>query len=439
MRLSNSRIDDKRPRGSVGGGNVVPLVSGQAPVGVPAPSRQSLRGLDWFIFFLADVQTGFGPFIAVYLTTQKWTQVEIGFVLSIAGLVGLIGQMPGGAIVDAARSERLVAALAIVTIGCAALSYALWPIFPVVVMAATLHAAASCVLGPAIAAISLGLVGPLAIGERLGRNARFASLGNGVAAAAMGTSGYLLSSRSVFLVTFALAIPTLLFLARIREDEVDIARAHGEVPRPESDPKATSVLTLIRKRPLLIFAVSVLLLQLANAAMLPLMAGVVTTRSSQWAPVLIAACIIVPQAIVALVSPSVGRKAQQWGRRPLLLLAFAALAARGLLFAVVKDPYVLVAVQAFDGITASVFSVMVPLIVADVAFGTGHFNLAQGIVGTAVGIGASLSTVLAGLVSDKFGSNVAFIGLAGIAALGLAMIWLVMPETRRMAAGEPTG
>jgi MFS family permease len=91
----------------------------------------------------------------------------------------------------------------------------------------------------------------------------------------------------------------------------------------------------------------------------------------------------------------------------------------------------LVAVQVFDGITAAVFSVMIPLIVADVAFGSGHFNLAQGVVGTATGIGASLSTVLAGYVTDKFGSSVAFIGLAGVAAVGLAMIWLVMPETRR--------
>ena len=194
----------------------------------------------------------------------------------------------------------------------------------------------------------------------------------------------------------------------------------------------------MRQRPLLIFAGSMLLLQLANAAMLPLMAGVVTTRSSQWAPVLIAACIIVPQAIVALASPSVGRKAQQWGRRPLLLLGFAALAIRGVLFATVSDPYLLVAVQVFDGITAAVFSVMVPLIVADVAFGSGHFNLAQGIVGTATGIGASLSTVLAGYVSDKFGSSVAFTGLAGVAAMGLAMIWFVMPETRRATDGHRT-
>jgi predicted MFS family arabinose efflux permease len=351
------------------------------PPAGPSPSAESLRGLDWFIFFLADVQTGFGPFVAVYLTTQKWTQAEIGLVLSIGGIIGLIGQMPGGAIVDAARSERLVAGLAVAGIGLSALSYALWPIFPVVAAAAALHAGASCVLGPAIAAISLGLVGPFAIGERFGRNARFASLGNGIAAAIMGT---------------------------------------------------TSVFRLIRQPALLIFAAAILLLQLANAAMLPLMAGVVTTRSSEWATVLIAACIVVPQAIVAWTSPSVGRKAQQWGRRPLLLIGFAALAIRGLLFAMVSDPYVLVMVQVFDGITAAVFSVMVPLIVADVAFGSGHFNLAQGIVGTATGIGASLSTALAGYVSDKFGSGIAFTGLAGIAALGLVMIWLVMPETRRV-------
>src|SRR5437870_12638511 len=110
----------------------------------PHPSRASQRGLDWFIFFVADVQTGFGPFVAVYLTTQKWTQVDIGLVLSVAGLVALVGQMPGGWLVDAARSERFVAGLAIVAIAIAALTYAAWPIFAVVLMAAVLHAAASC-------------------------------------------------------------------------------------------------------------------------------------------------------------------------------------------------------------------------------------------------------------------------------------------------------
>ncbi len=428
-KLINPRDDPGGQAKSRVGEFVPPLVPQRRQP--PSPSKQSLRGLDWFIFFLADVQTGFGPFIAVYLTTQKWTQAQIGLVLSIGGIVGLIGQMPGGAIVDAARSERLVAALAIATIGASALAYAAWPIFPVVVTAATLHAAASCVLGPAIAAITLGLVGPMAMSERLGRNARFASVGNGVAAAVMGTCGYLVSSRSVFLVTFVLAIPTLLALSRIREREVDVARAHGAILREAASNAETSVFTLLRQRPLLIFAAGILLLQLANSAMLPLMAGVVTTRSSQWAPVLIAACIIVPQAIVALLSPSVGRNAQSWGRRPLLLIGFGALAIRGALFATVRDPYLLVLVQVFDGITAAVFAVMVPLIVADVAFGSGHFNLAQGVVGTATGIGASLSTVIAGYISDKLGSSTAFVSLACIAAAGFLVIFLLMPETRR--------
>ena len=404
------------------------------PSGKPSPSQQSLRGLDWFIFFLADVQTGFGPFIAVYLTTQKWTQAQIGLVLSIGGIVGLIGQMPGGAIIDAAKSERRVAGLAVAAIGCCALAYAVWPIFPVVAGAATLHAAASCVLGPAIAAISLGLVGPRGMAERLGRNARFASLGNGVAAAIMGTCGYLLSSRAVFLVTFILAFPTLIALSRIREREIDIARAHGHAVQEDREvARLSNLLGLLRQRALLVFAFGVFLLQFANAAMLPLMAGVVTTKSSEWAPMLIAFCIVVPQAIVALTSPSVGAVAQQYGRRPLLMLGFSALAIRGALFAVVHDPYILVAVQIFDGMTAAVFAVMIPLTVADVAFGSGHFNLAQGIVGTATGIGASLSTVVAGFVSDRFGSATAFLGLSGVALTGLVLIALLMPETGQHA------
>ena len=201
--------------------------------------------------------------------------------------------------------------------------------------------------------------------------------------------------------------------------------------RAGPDKSATSVASLLRKRPLLIFASGVLLFQLANAAMLPLMGGVLTTRSSNWATVLIALCIIVPQIVVAAFSPWVGRKAQQWGRRPLLLLGLAALPIRALLFATVGDPYLVVVVQVLDGITAAVLSVMMPLIVADVTYGTGHFNLAQGIVGTATGIGASLSTVLAGYISDRFGSSVAFTGLAAVAALSLAVVWLMLPETRR--------
>ena len=394
-----------------------------------APSQQSLRGLDWFIFFVADVQTGFGPFVSVYLTTQHWTQIDIGFVLSAAGFVALIGQMPGGALVDAARSERFVAGLAIAAICLSALSYAALPIFPVVLGGSVLHALASCVLGPAMAAISLGLVGHAAIGERLGRNARFASIGNGLAAAAMGACGYLLSARAVFVVTVLLLIPALIALRAISEAEIDPERAHGAPPRQVHKPPVQPS-ALLHNRPLLIFAGCLLLFHLANSAMLPLVGSAVTMRSARWATVIIAACIVVPQLVVAALSPWVGRRAQIWGRRPLLLIGFAALPVRGMLFASVSSPSLLLAVQLLDGITAAVFAVMVPLVVADLTRGTGHFNLGQGILGTTTGIGASLSTTLAGYVTDRFGSAWAFTMLAAIAFVGLGVLWRLMPETR---------
>ena len=395
-----------------------------------APSRRSLRGLDWFIFFVADVQTGFGPFVSVYLTAQRWTQVDIGLVLSAASFVGLIGQMPGGALVDAARSERFVAGAAVIAICVSALTYAALPIFPMVLAGSILHALASCVLGPAIAAISLGLVGHAAIGERLGRNARFASVGNGLAAAAMGACGYLLSARAVFVVTVLLLVPALIALRAIAENEIDPERAHGAPPRQAVAKPTTRPGTLMQNRSLLIFAGCLLLFHLANSAMLPLMGSVVTMKSARWATLIIAACIVVPQLVVAASSPWVGARAQIWGRRPLLLVGFAALPIRGLLFASVTNPTALLAVQLLDGMTAAIFAVLVPLVVADLTRGTGHFNLGQGILGTATGIGASLSATLAGYLSDRFGSPAAFASLAVIAFLGFALAWRLMPETR---------
>ena len=402
----------------------------------PHPSRLSQRGLDWFVFFLADVQMGFGPFVAVYLTAQKWTQADIGLVLTVSGLVALAGQMPGGALVDAARSERLVAALAVIAISISAIALAAWPTFFLVFASQILHAAASCVLGPAIAAISLGLVGHAAVGERLGRNARFASIGAGLAAAGMGAFGYFFSSRAVFFITVAFCIPTLIALACIRTGEIDPERAHGGKPIPNRLEPTATLLELVGNRPLMIFAGCVALFHLSNAAMLPQVASIVTMRSTEWATALVGACVVTPQIVVACLSPWVGRQAQRWGRRPLILLGFAMLPIRGVLFAFTANPYALVAIQALDGISAAVLGVMVPLVIADVTRGTGHFNLAQGVVGTGVGIGASISTTFAGYLSDHFGGSIGFLALASLAAVGFALVFSLMPETRPAPDGS---
>jgi len=394
------------------------------------PSRSSKRGLDWFAFFVADIQTGFGPFLSVYLTTQKWTQVDIGLVLSIGSLASLIGQVPGGWVVDRVQSKRRVAALAVIGIGVSALLIALTPVFATIAAAKLLHVAASSVLGPAVAAITLGLVGHASVGPRLGRNARFAATGNGLAAGVMGACGYFVSAQAVFFVTAFLAMPALLALRQIREHDVDPIRADGGIDASETNQRAASLGRFVRRPGLIVLVGCVLLFHLANAAMLPLVGSDVTARSGRWATVLVAACIIAPQGIVAVVSPSVGQLAQTWGRRPVLLIGFAALPLRGALLALTNNPYMVVAIQTLDGISGAVMGVLVPLALADIARGTGRFNLAQGIVGSATGIGATLSTIGAGYLADRFGITSAFWGLAAMGVLALVLLLAMMPETR---------
>ncbi len=412
-----------------------PGVDPAYPDGGTPPSARSRHGLDWFVFCVADIQTGFGPFVAVFLTTQKWTQLDIGLVLTISGLVSLVGQIPLGAMVDAVCSIRAMAVLSLIAIGISAVVFAAWPIFPVVLASRVLHAAASCVLGLCLVSLSLGLVGPAGISARLGRNAAFASAGTGVAALTMGGLGYYVSSQAVFFLAAALVVPALTALLRIDAAEIAAAPRPREASGGSWTATIAGVLSLGRNRRLVIFCGCVVMFHLANAAMLPLAASMLTLRSSEAATVMVAAAMVVPQFTVTLLSPLVGRGAQRWGRRPFLLIGFAALVVRGACFALTGEPYFLVAIQVLDGVSAAVLGVLVPLTVSDLTRGT-HFNLAQGTVGCAMGIGASFSTVMTGYVADTMGSYTAFLTLAVVAAAGLALVALVMPETRPTEAGE---
>ncbi len=403
------------------------------PGGGPAPGLgqhdqrggRAWRGLDWLNFFVADVQTGFGPFIAVYLTTQHWTQTEIGLALSIGTITALLSQLPGGAMVDAMHSKRSAALLATLAIAGSALLFAVRPDKLQVYTAEILHGFASCVLSPAIAAISLALVGRAALGERLGRNARFASIGNGLAAAAMGAIGTYYSSRAVFVLTAALAVPAVFALRMIGSARVPhvVDRARGPF---------AGLATLMSDKRLLAFAACALLFHLSNAAMLPIAAAQATRQAGDAANLVIAGCIVVPQMVVAVLSPRIGRMAESRGRRYVLMLGWGSLPVRGLLMAAFPNPWMLVALQALAGISSATFGIMMPLVSADVTRGaSGRFNLVMGGIGLAVFVGATLSTTLAGTLADAYGTRVAFLGLAAAGALGTLMVWFTMPETRR--------
>ncbi len=400
-------------------------------------ARRSQGGLDWFSFFCANLQTGFGPFIAVYLTTEKWSQTDIGLVLMVGGLVGLAGQMPGGALVDKLRSKTLIAAVSVALIGAAGLMVALSSLFPVILFAWILHSAASCVLSPAIATVSLGLVGHTGISRRLGRNASFASAGSALAAGGMGACGYYVSNQAVFFVTAALAVPAILALRQVKPVYANDVAAPLTVAAPavaSSAGIAADLRALLRNRAMLVLAITIALFFLANAAMLPLVGSMLTLRSARSPTIFIAACIVVPQIMVALLSPVVGTLAQRWGRRPLLLVACLALPLRGLGLALVTDPAWIVAIQVLDGVSASVLGVMVPLIAADTTRGTPRYALAQGVLGTAMGVGAAFSATIAGVLTDHFSSAYAFYGLTSIATVGFLVPLVAMPETRALGS-----
>ncbi|KWI89334.1 ABC transporter permease [Burkholderia ubonensis] len=393
-------------------------------------SVRSLRALDWLNFFVANVQTGFGPFIASYLASHKWTQGEIGMVLSIGTISAMVSQVPGGAAVDALKNKKGAAAWAIAAIILSAVLLAASPTIVPVIAAEVFHGFASCMLVPAMAAISFSLVGRADLGDRLGRNARWASIGSAVAAGLMGLTGEYFSARAVFWLTAVLALPALFALAMIQPTHTVIPHVGARHDDKDDGEGRETLLELLRDRRMLTFAACVVLFHLSNAAMLNLAAGEVTAGMGENVQLVIAACIIVPQAIVAMLSPWVGRSAQRWGRRPILLLGFSALPVRALLFAGVSSPYLLVPVQMLDGISAAVFGVMLPLIAADVAGGKGRYNLCIGLFGLAAGIGATFSTAVAGYIADHFGNAVSFFGLAAAGALAVLLVWLAMPETR---------
>jgi MFS family permease len=418
---------------------IEPPSGGRGTTAAPARSSEAAasRGLDYFNLFVANVQTGFGPFIAVYLSGQSWTQTAIGVALSVGTVSSMASQVPAGALVDAIRNKTRVAAFSVLVFTASALMFAIYPIPLLVYLAEVLHGISSCTLGPAIAAMSLALAGRFGMAVRLGRNARYSAVGNGVGAALMGACGQYLSERGVFYLTAALTLPALLTLLPLRR----FSRARSAAQAAAAEQPKARVLEVLADRRLLVFCGCAMLFTFANAPLLMLISGTLAARGSN-PSLLIGACIVLPQIIVALASPAVGRFADRYGRRLVLIVGFVMLPLRALVFSTTSNSALVIGVQVLDGIAGAGFGILVPLVVSDVAARSGHFNLSLGAVGFAIGIGSTVSTSAAGWVADHFGMRHAFYFLAcvGLAAVLLAV--LAMPETRPEAeedAGAAAG
>jgi MFS family permease len=194
---------------------------------------------------------------------------------------------------------------------------------------------------------------------------------------------------------------------------------------------APSGLTVLMTcKPLLVFAIAVVLFHLANAAMLPLVGQKLALQNTNLGTSLMSVCIVAAQIVMVPMAMLVGARADKWGRKPLFLAAFLILPLRGILYTLSDNPFWLVSVQTLDGVGAGIFGAIFPVIVADLMRGTGRFNIAQGAIMTAQGIGAAVSTTLAGFVVVHAGYSAAFLILAGIAIAGALVFFFGMKETR---------
>lgn len=400
------------------------------PVNAPGrPSRESQRGLDWLNFFMADVQTGFGSFVSFYLADQGWSAEHVGFALTAGGLSGVAAQLPGGALTDAVRRKRLLVAIGILMIAVSAILLALWPNFRIVFVAEILHGATGGIIGPAIGAISLGLVGRRAMAARVGRNQRFDAAGNALTAAALAVIALLLSKSAIFFGVALLAVPTLVALSWIHPQEIAYGRARNASSRDEPG-DLQRLRDLLKSRGLLAFAAAVILFRLADASMLPLVSEDLGSRRESLSVIFMAGTIILPQIIVAVLAPWVGHYAEEWGRKPILLIGFGLEPVRGALFAISQSLFSLLIAQILDGIVGAIVTVMTVLVITDLTTGTGRFNLARGAIGACTGIAAALSTTATGIIAGGLGREAAFLATAGAAALAALLLWLYLPESK---------
>jgi predicted MFS family arabinose efflux permease len=348
---------------------------------------------------------------------------------------GIQWQTPAGALVDATRAKRALMVLAALAVTAASLALPWLSAFWTVATSQGIAHAAGTVFGPAIAATTLGTVGRQAFSQRIGRNESFNHAGNAFAALTAGATAYMWGPIVVFYLFAAMALGSLVSVLMIPGNAIDYDLARGlddtsSARQGSTRHQPSGFQLLVTSRPLLIFAVCAVLFHLANAAMLPLVGQKLALQDKNLGTSLMAACIVAAQVVMVPMAMLVGAKADRWGRKPLFLVGFIILPIRGVLYTLSDNPYWLVGVQLLDGVGAGIYGAIFPIVVADLMRGTGRFNVAQGAIVTAQGIGAALSTTLAGLVVIHAGHSVAFVTLGAVAAVGSLVFLFAMPETR---------
>ena len=399
---------------------------------MPENKTRSLRALDALNFCNAGIQTGLGPFMAIFYTAVRhWNPGQIGVLIACQSLSGIAVQSLVGNWVDESHHKRLMTAVAGTIVAFGALGIVLLPSYAVQILVQLVIGLAVTVFPAATAAFALGMVEEDKLTSRVARNEGFTHTGNLFFAIAAGAVGTLLALQGIFIAAAVFAAGMAPSVWFIKEKDVSHEAARGGSGDEETK-EHTSYKDLLKDSRILTFTLAVVLFYCANAATLPLVGEILSQgkkgRSSAWQ---VAASVIVAEAVMIGVAMVAGKLADQWGRKPLFLIGFATLALRNGLTVVNHNEYYLIGLQVLDGVAMGLYGVLLTLVTADLAKGTGRFNFLQGAVQSAMGLGGVLSNSLFGWIAKAFGFNAGFWGLTAVAVLGGAIYQAKMPETRK--------
>lgn len=329
-----------------------------------------MRALEALNFFVADVQAGIGPFLGVFLQARGWGADQIGTVMTIGGIAGMLATSPAGALVDATRHKRsLIVVAGLMTMlasGLLWMSHGYWMVAASQVATAITGAA----IGPALAGITLGMVRQRGFDRQFGRNQVANHGGNVVAAALSGWLGWRYGFGAVFVLSALFGLLSIVAVWAIPGDAIDHDAARGADARSDTNdapaaanPPASDLRVLLQSRPLLLLAAALGLFHLGNAAMLPLY-GLAIVAAHQGDPSAFTAQTIVIAQLVMVVAAMLASRLIRWrGYWWVILLTFLALPTRGLIAAWVIHAWGVWPVQALDGIGAGLQSVAVPALV----------------------------------------------------------------------------
>ena len=387
------------------------------------------------IFFIADIQGGIGPILSIYLRSNLgWDTSQVGMALATTGIVGVLFQIPSGIIVDAIRFKRslIVFACTCIILSCTILlsQTSLY----LIIAAQSLVGLASSLIPPSIAAISLGLVGKDLFPQRVSINETIVHAGTVIAIIIIGLLAQLYGHSWIVYGTIMFSILALMPIPFINANEINysVSRELPFMQNGTDDKKAAPVnfLQLVKSKSILIFFSAVIVFHFANAAQLPLVGQELAKINPDSDSIFMAGCIVLAQIVMVVVAFSLGFIINKMGRKPIFLFSFIFLILRSLLFSITESSFYLLIIQLLDGISAGIFGVVSVVIVSDLASGTGRFNFLLGALGLCVGIGSSLSNIIAGFITKIYGFHVGFISLSFIAAIGLVTYAFILQETR---------